>query len=85
MRLSSNLQTQKHSYRMHINLDFLCRSWEKLCVVLKGSQIVFYKDHKTYRSKPEDTFRGELPVDLSGAEATVATDYTKKKHVFRLK
>merc|ERR1712176_782476 len=61
------------------------RSWEKLCVVLKGTQIVFYKDQKTYRSKPEDTFRGELPVDLSNAEATVATDYTKKKHVFRLK
>merc|ERR1719351_205192 len=61
------------------------RSWEKLCVVLKGSQIIFYKDQKTYRSKPEDTFRGELPVDLAGAEATIATDYTKKKHVFRLK
>jgi len=61
------------------------RSWEKLCVVLKGNQIVFYKDQKTYRSKPDDTFRGELPVDLSNAEATVATDYTKKKHVFRLK
>ena len=67
-------------------ISFLfCRSWEKLCVVLKGTQIVFYKDQKTYRSKPEDTFRGELPVDLSNAEATVATDYTKKKHVFRLK
>merc|ERR1719291_1564448 len=40
------------------------RSWEKLCVVLKGSQIMFYKDQKTYRGKPEDTFRGELPVVL---------------------
>merc|ERR1712012_1151268 len=61
------------------------RSWEKICVVLKGSQILFYKDQKTYRGKPDETFRGELPVDLSNAEATVATDYTKKKHVFRLK
>merc|ERR1711910_189303 len=61
------------------------RSWEKLCVVLKGTQIVFYKDQKTYRSKPEDTFRGELPVDLIGGVAEVAADYTKKKHVFRLK
>merc|ERR1719195_667483 len=52
---------------------------------LEGSQIMFYKDQKTYRGKPEDTFRGELPVDLANAEATVATDYTKKKHVFRLK
>jgi len=61
------------------------RSWEKICVVLKGSQILFYKDQKTYRGKPDETFRGELPVDLTNAEATVATDYTKKKHVFRLK
>merc|ERR1712012_1376832 len=61
------------------------RSWEKICVVLKESQIFFYKDQKTYRGKPDETFRGELPVDLTNAEATVATDYTKKKHVFRLK
>merc|ERR1712223_239257 len=61
------------------------RSWEKLCVVLKGSQIVFYKDQKTYRSKPEETFRSETPVDLIGGVAEVAADYTKKKHVFRLK
>jgi len=61
------------------------RSWEKLCVVLKGSQIMFYKDQKTYRSKPEETFRSESPVDLIGGVADVAADYTKKKHVFRLK
>merc|ERR1711990_1316891 len=61
------------------------RSWEKLCVVLKGSQIVFYKDQKTYRSKPEETFRSETPVDLIGGVADVAADYKKKNHVFRLK
>ena len=65
--------------------SFPFRSWEKLCVVLKGSQIVFYKDQKTYRSKPEETFRSESPVDLIGGVAEVAADYTKKKHVFRLK
>jgi len=61
------------------------RSWDKICVVLKGSQILFYKDSKTFKSKPEDTFKGEAPVDLVGGTAEVATDYTKKKHVFRLK
>merc|ERR1719245_272779 len=61
------------------------RSWEKLCVVLKGTQIVFYKDQKTYRSKPGDTFKGETPVDLINCTAEVATDYTKKKYVFRLR
>merc|ERR1712088_943892 len=57
------------------------RSWEKLCVVLKGSQIVFYKDQKTYRSKPEETFRSESPVGLIGGVAEVAADYTKKKRL----
>merc|ERR1712130_223606 len=61
------------------------RSWEKLCVVLKGSQIIFYKDQKTYRSHPGDTFKGETPVDLINCTAEVATDYTKKKYVFRLR
>merc|ERR1719397_1218934 len=61
------------------------RSWDKICVVLRGSQILFYKDSKTFKSKPEDTFKGEAPVDLVGGTAEVATDYTKKKNVFRLK
>merc|ERR1719429_115022 len=61
------------------------RSWEKICVVLKGSQILFYKDQKTYRGKPDETFRGETPVDLINCTAEVATDYTKKKYVFRLR
>jgi len=64
------------------------RSWDKICVVLKGTQIIFYKDQKTYRTRPEETFRSELPVDLVGGVAEVAADYTekkKKKHVFRLR
>merc|ERR1711892_637794 len=61
------------------------RSWDRICVVLKGTQVLFYKDQKTYRTRPEETFRGELPVDLIGGTAEVAADYTKKKHVFRLR
>merc|ERR1719369_1517446 len=61
------------------------RSWDRICVVLKGSQVLFYKDQKTYRTRPEETFRSELPVDLIGGTAEVAADYTKKKHVFRLR
>ena len=30
-------------------------------------------------------FRQEAPVELTGGEAEVAADYTKKKHVYRLK
>jgi len=61
------------------------RSWDRICVVLKGSQIFFYKDQKTYRTRPEETFRGEAAVDLINGTAEVAADYTKKKHVFRLR
>ena len=61
------------------------RSWNKICVVLKATQILFYLDQKTYRTRPEDTFRSELPVDLIGGKAEVAADYTKRKHVFRLR
>merc|ERR1712051_29822 len=61
------------------------RSWEKICVVLKESQMFFYKDQKTYRTHPGDTFKGEPSVDLINCTAEVATDYTKKKYVFRLR
>jgi len=60
------------------------RSWDKVCVVLKANQIGFYKDQRSYRSTPDATYRGEPPIDLSGGSAEIATDYTKKKNVFRL-
>lgn len=61
------------------------RSWDKVCVVLRGTQIGFYKDAKAYKAAPDATYRGELPIDLVGATAEIASDYTKKKNVFRLK
>lgn len=45
----------------------------------------FYKDQKSYRSSPDSLYRGEPPMELLGGKAEIATDYTKKKHVFRLK
>ena len=53
--------------------------------MLKENQIFFYKDQKTYRTHPGDTFKGEPSVDLMNCTAEVATDYTKKKYVFRLR
>lgn len=46
---------------------------------------MFYKDQKSYKAAPESCFKGESPVDLRGGSAKVADDYTKKKHVFRIK
>ena len=59
------------------------RSWKKLCVVLKEGQIAFYKNEESYRSNHDDTFKGELKVDLNDALAVVANDYIKKANVFR--
>merc|ERR1712012_596010 len=61
------------------------RSWDKVCVVLKGTKMLFFKDQKSYRSSPDTLYRGEPPMELIGGKAEIATDYTKKKHVFRLK
>ncbi|XP_037873168.2 spectrin beta chain isoform X9 [Bombyx mori] len=61
------------------------RSWDKLYVVAKDGRMSFYKDQKSYKSSPEQYWRGESPLDLNGAVVEVAANYTKKKHVFRLR
>lgn len=45
----------------------------------------FSKDQKNFKTQPDAYFRGENPVDLSSGNVEVASDYTKKKNVFRLK
>lgn len=61
------------------------RSWDKIYAVLRGSQLTFYKDAKTSKTAPEQTHKGEPPMQIHGAVASIANDYKKKKHVFRLK
>uniref|UniRef100_A0A2I9LPS6 Spectrin beta chain n=1 Tax=Centruroides hentzi TaxID=88313 RepID=A0A2I9LPS6_9SCOR len=61
------------------------RSWDKIYVVLRGSLLYAYKDQKHFKQKPDSYYHGETPIDMKGSTADVATDYTKKKHVFRLK
>lgn len=47
--------------------------------------MLFFKDQKASKTMPEQTFRGELPLILEGASVDVASDYKKRKHVFRIK
>ncbi|XP_073946334.1 spectrin beta chain isoform X1 [Choristoneura fumiferana] len=61
------------------------RSWDKVYVVAKDGRMSFYKDQKAYKSAPDQCWRGEAPLDLNGAVVEVAANYTKKKHVFRLR
>ena len=54
-------------------------------MVVRGQTLVAYKDQKSCRSAPDQLYKGEAPLDLKGSNVVVASDYTKKKHVFRVK
>ncbi|KAG1673121.1 Spectrin beta chain [Nymphon striatum] len=60
------------------------RSWEKVYMVLKGNMLFAYKDQKHSKQEPETFFRNESPSNLSAAVADVASEYAKKKNVFKL-
>jgi len=75
---------RKHEWEA-LNKKASNRSWDKVYVVVRGSKMMFYKDSKSYKSAPDQYYRGEPPVDLTNATAAIADDYTKKKNVFRLK
>ncbi|XP_076171630.1 spectrin beta chain isoform X4 [Ptiloglossa arizonensis] len=61
------------------------RSWHKVYMVVRGQSLYVYTDQKSYKAAPDQPYKGETPLDLRGATITVANDYTKKKHVFRVK
>lgn len=61
------------------------RSWHKVYMVVRGQSLFVYTDQKAYKAAPDQSYKGETPLDLRGATITVANDYTKKKHVFRAK
>ena len=54
-------------------------------MVVRGQSLFVYTDQKSYKAAPDQPYKGESPLDLRGATITVASDYTKKKHVFRVK
>ncbi|XP_044844211.1 spectrin beta chain, non-erythrocytic 4 isoform X1 [Mauremys mutica] len=59
------------------------RSWVNLYCVLSRGDLGFYKDAKGQASG--STHGGEPPLPLHQATSHVATDYKKKKNVFKLK
>lgn len=61
------------------------RSWDKIFVSLRDTKLFFYKDQKSAKSSPEIYYKSETPFELRGGSAQVADDYSKKKHVFRVK
>ncbi|XP_073514564.1 spectrin beta chain, non-erythrocytic 2 isoform X1 [Phyllobates terribilis] len=58
------------------------RSWQNVYCVLKKGSLGFYKDGKSASSGI--TYHGEVPVQLVGAQCSVAHEYKKRKNVFKL-
>lgn len=52
---------------------------------LQGGQLLAFKDSRAARQGAAATHHGEAPLELREATVSVASDYSKKKHVFRLK
>lgn len=76
--------TRKHEWESTAK-KATTRKWEKLYVVMGNRIMGFYKDQKHAKADPSNYHRHEPPLELEGASATVATDYNKRPHVFRLK
>ncbi|XP_022655531.1 spectrin beta chain, non-erythrocytic 1-like isoform X3 [Varroa destructor] len=56
------------------------RSWKTHYTVLCGHMLAFFKDQEALRLKDTNI----PPINLGNAHVIKATDYTKRKHVFRL-
>nr|XP_055122663.1 spectrin beta chain, non-erythrocytic 2 isoform X2 [Symphalangus syndactylus]XP_055122736.1 spectrin beta chain, non-erythrocytic 2 isoform X2 [Symphalangus syndactylus]XP_055122776.1 spectrin beta chain, non-erythrocytic 2 isoform X2 [Symphalangus syndactylus] len=58
------------------------RSWQNMYCVLRRGSLGFYKDAKA--ASAGVPYHGEVPVSLARAQGSVAFDYRKRKHVFKL-
>ncbi|CAH2324922.1 spectrin beta chain, non-erythrocytic 2 isoform X1 [Pelobates cultripes] len=58
------------------------RSWQNVYCVLKKGNFGFYKDAKSAASGIP--YHSEVPIQLAGAQCSVAHDYKKRKNVFKL-
>uniref|UniRef100_F7E4A2 Spectrin beta, non-erythrocytic 2 n=1 Tax=Ornithorhynchus anatinus TaxID=9258 RepID=F7E4A2_ORNAN len=58
------------------------RSWQAVYCVLRRGNLGFYKDARA--AGLGVPYHGEVPVSLARAQGSVALDYRKRKHVFKL-
>ncbi|XP_034539393.1 spectrin family protein isoform X3 [Notolabrus celidotus] len=59
------------------------RSWQNVYCVLRKGSLGFYKDGKS--ASNGIPYHGEVPISLGEAVCEVASDYKKRKHVFKLR
>ncbi|KAL3083302.1 hypothetical protein niasHS_011104 [Heterodera schachtii] len=60
------------------------RAWEKLYTVLFNGDLYFFKDARHRQEQPQNTFRGEAPLQLAGC-AVQPAEHPKRRHVLSLK
>lgn len=60
------------------------RSWKTYMVLLKGHELYLQDKRKEGNTNSQFLTEMEQPVSIKGSLVEVATDYTKKKYVFRL-
>uniref|UniRef100_A0A671YLR9 Spectrin beta chain n=1 Tax=Sparus aurata TaxID=8175 RepID=A0A671YLR9_SPAAU len=58
-------------------------SWQNVYCVLRKGSLGFYKDNKS--ASNGIPYHGEVPISLGEAVCEVASDYKKRKHVFKLR
>ncbi|KAL2086658.1 hypothetical protein ACEWY4_017717 [Coilia grayii] len=73
---------RKHEFEGH-NKKASNRSWHNVYCVINNHEMGFYKDNKN--ASQGIPYHNEIPISLRDAVCEVATDYKKKKHVFKLK
>ncbi|XP_058495768.1 spectrin beta chain, non-erythrocytic 1-like isoform X2 [Solea solea] len=74
---------RKHEWEGH-NKKASNRSWHNVyCVINNNQEVAFYKDSKA--AAQGSAYHNETPVSLKEATCDVASEYKKKKHVFKLK
>jgi len=76
--------TRKHEWESTTKKASI-RSWDKVYLVLRNGELAVYKDQKSARATPQVYYRNENPINIRSATSEKAADYTKKRHVFRLK
>uniref|UniRef100_A0A3Q0RHB8 Spectrin beta chain n=1 Tax=Amphilophus citrinellus TaxID=61819 RepID=A0A3Q0RHB8_AMPCI len=72
---------RKHEWEGH-NKKASNRSWHNVYCVIINKEMGFYKDNKA--ASQGVPYHNELPISLKDATCDVASDYKKKKHVFKL-
>uniref|UniRef100_A0A665ST05 Spectrin beta chain n=1 Tax=Echeneis naucrates TaxID=173247 RepID=A0A665ST05_ECHNA len=83
--LSSQLEGflhRKHEWEGH-NKKASNRSWHNVYCIINNQEMGFYKDSKA--AAQGVPYHNEVPISLREATCDVASDYKKKKHVFKLR